>query len=74
MAGGLAKAAQPKVRSRKEGAAIPLDETDKRLMNLLQSHFPLAPEPYARLAPQAGLPLDRADEAHRAAGRRADHP
>ena len=58
MAGGLAKAAQPKVRSRKEGAAIPLDETDKRLMNLLQSRFPLAPEPYARLAPQAGLPLD----------------
>ena len=58
MAGGIAKAAQPKVRSRTEGAAIPLDETDKRLMNLLQSHFPLAPEPYARLAPQAGLPLD----------------
>ena len=34
---------QPKVRSRKGGAAIPLDETDKRLMNLLQSSFPLDP-------------------------------
>ena len=53
------KAPQPKTRSREGGAAIPLDETDKRLMNLLQSRFPLAPEPYARLAPQAGLPLDQ---------------
>ena len=42
------KVPQPKVRSRKDGAAIPLDETDKRLMNLLQSSFPLAAEPYAR--------------------------
>ena len=51
MAGGVAKP-QPKVRSRKDGAAIPLDETDKRLMNLLQSRFPLAAEPYAALAPR----------------------
>ena len=36
-----AKAPQPKLRSRKGGAAIPLDDTDKRLMNLLQSSFPL---------------------------------
>jgi DNA-binding Lrp family transcriptional regulator len=49
------KAPQPKTRSRKGGAAIPLDETDKRLMNLLQSSFPLAAEPYAALAPEAGL-------------------
>ncbi len=58
MAGGVAKAPQPKVRSRKDGAAIPLDETDKRLMNLLQSNFPLAAEPYALLAERADLPLD----------------
>jgi siroheme decarboxylase len=50
--------ARPKLRSRKDGAAIPLDETDKRLMNLLQSNFPLAAEPYALLAPKAGLALD----------------
>ena len=49
--------AQPKIRSRKGGAAVPLDETDKRLMNLLQSRFPLAPEPYAPIAEEAGLDL-----------------
>ena len=52
------KAPQPKVRSRRDGAAIPLDETDKRLMNLLQSSFPLTVEPYAALAPEAGLDVD----------------
>ena len=55
---GVAKAPQPKVRSRKDGAAIPLDETDKRLMNLLQSRFPLDPEPYALVAGEADLELD----------------
>ncbi len=51
------KVPQPKLRSRKDGAAIPLDETDKRLMNLLQSSFPLTAEPYAALAEQSGLEL-----------------
>jgi DNA-binding Lrp family transcriptional regulator len=50
--------ARPKLRSRKGGAAIPLDETDKRLMNLLQSSFPLEPQPYAPIAEQAAIPLD----------------
>jgi siroheme decarboxylase len=49
---------QPKLRSRKGGAAVPLDETDKRLMNLLQSRFPLVAEPYRALADEAGLELD----------------
>ena len=52
------RAAQPKLRSRKGGAAVPLDETDKRLMNLLQSRFPLVAEPYAALASEAELDLD----------------
>jgi DNA-binding Lrp family transcriptional regulator len=52
------KAPQPKLRSRKGGAAVPLDETDKRLMNMLQSRFPLVAEPYAALAAQAALDLD----------------
>jgi DNA-binding Lrp family transcriptional regulator len=49
---------QPKVRSRKDGAAIPLDDTDKRLMNLLQSSFPLDPEPFAGVASEAGLQVE----------------
>jgi len=47
--------ATPKTRSRKDGAAIPLDELDKRLLNLLQGSFPLEPRPYARVAELAGV-------------------
>jgi siroheme decarboxylase len=47
--------AKPKLRSREGGAAVPLDETDKRLMNLLQSSFPLAPLPFDLIALEAAL-------------------
>jgi DNA-binding Lrp family transcriptional regulator len=50
--------AKPKVRARKDGAAIPLDEADKRLMNLLQSKFPLDPQPFALIASEAEMELD----------------
>jgi siroheme decarboxylase len=57
---GIAKVPQPKVRSRAGGAAIPLDEHDKRLMNVLQSNFPLAPEPWGDIAARAELPVEEA--------------
>ena len=41
---------QPKTRSRRDGSAVPLDELDKRLLNLMQGSFPLAPRPYAEVA------------------------
>jgi siroheme decarboxylase len=50
--------AQPKLRSRAGGAAVPLDPTDRRLMNLLQSSFPLEAEPFALIAAEAELDLD----------------
>jgi DNA-binding Lrp family transcriptional regulator len=50
--------AKPKLRSRAGGAAIPLDDTDKRLMNVLQSAFPLTPEPFAGIASATALDLD----------------
>jgi siroheme decarboxylase len=49
------KTARPKVRARRDGAAIPLDEHDKRLMNLLQSSFPIDERPFDAVAEKAGL-------------------
>jgi DNA-binding Lrp family transcriptional regulator len=51
-------AAVAKTRSRKGGAAVPLDETDRRLLNLLQGSFPLAERPYAEIARLAEVPED----------------
>jgi siroheme decarboxylase len=50
--------AQPvaKVRSRKDGSAVPLDELDRKLLNLLQGSFPIASRPYAAVAGLAELP------------------
>jgi siroheme decarboxylase len=46
--------ASVKVRSRRDGAAIPLDEADKRLLNLMQGSFALTARPYAHVAGLAG--------------------
>jgi DNA-binding Lrp family transcriptional regulator len=48
-------AAVAKTRSRKDGSAVPLDETDKKLLNLLQGSFPMAAHPFAELARAAQL-------------------
>jgi DNA-binding Lrp family transcriptional regulator len=45
----------PKLRTRKHGAAIPLDELDKRLLNLMQGKFPIAQRPYQHVAAEAGI-------------------
>ena len=45
----------PKLRTRKHGAAIALDDLDKRLLNLMQGSFPIAPRPYLHVAEQAQI-------------------
>jgi siroheme decarboxylase len=49
--------AQPiaKVRSRRDGAAVALDETDKKLLNLMQGSFELRPDPFAGVAERAEI-------------------
>jgi DNA-binding Lrp family transcriptional regulator len=50
--------ATPKIRSRRDGAAVPLDDLDKKLLNLLQGKFPLEPRPFARVAELAEVTED----------------
>jgi siroheme decarboxylase len=42
--------AGPKTRARKDGAAVALDDLDRKLLNLMQGSFPLRPQPYAAVA------------------------
>ena len=48
----------PKIRSRKLGAAIALDEFDKRLLNQMQGAFPIVERPYAAVAQELGVGED----------------
>jgi DNA-binding Lrp family transcriptional regulator len=50
-----AAAARPKIRSRADGAAVPLDDLDRRLLNLMQGSFPIASQPYQHVAALAGV-------------------
>jgi siroheme decarboxylase len=59
MAPGELKAT-PKIRSRRAGAAVPLSDSDRRLLNLMQGSFPLVPRPYAAVAAQAGMSEEQA--------------
>jgi DNA-binding Lrp family transcriptional regulator len=56
----MSSAFGPKLRSRKHGAAIPLDERDKRLLNLMQGSFPIAPRPYQHVAAQTEMTEEQA--------------
>jgi DNA-binding Lrp family transcriptional regulator len=58
----VASVAQPKVRSRKDGAARPLDDLDKKVLNLMQGRFPLEPRPYAAVAREADVSEDQVIE------------
>ena len=58
----MSSAHGPKLRSRKHGAAIPLDELDKRLLNLMQGSFPLATRPYQHVASKAQIGEEEAIE------------
>jgi siroheme decarboxylase len=44
-----------KARARKEGAARPLTDFERKLLNLMQGRFPLDRRPYAAVAEQAGI-------------------
>jgi DNA-binding Lrp family transcriptional regulator len=48
-----ASAATPKTRSRKDGSAVPLDDLDRKLLNLMQGSFPLSLRPFAAVADEA---------------------
>lgn len=50
--------ATPKIRSRAHGAAVSLDDLDRRLLNLMQGSFPIARRPYEAVAAQAGCSED----------------
>jgi DNA-binding Lrp family transcriptional regulator len=50
--------ARSKLRERAHGSAVPLDDGDRLLLNLLQSKFPLEPRPFALVAEQAGMRED----------------
>jgi DNA-binding Lrp family transcriptional regulator len=54
--------AGPKTRSRSDGAAVALDELDRRLLNLMQGSFPLEPQPYAAVARAAEISEEQALE------------
>ena len=47
-----------RLRSRKHGAAVPLDDVDKQLLNLMQGSFPIEPRPYQRVAELAEMTED----------------
>jgi siroheme decarboxylase len=47
-----------KVRSRAGGSAVPLDDADRKLLNLMQGSFVLTRRPFAHVAGLAGLSED----------------
>jgi DNA-binding Lrp family transcriptional regulator len=48
----------PKIRSRKDGSAVPLDEFDKKLLDTMQGAFRIVARPYAEVATVLGVEED----------------
>lgn len=55
---GITPATKAKVRERADGAAIPLSERDKRLLDLMQGSFPIVTRPYEAVAQELGATED----------------
>ena len=53
------KTAIPKIRSRNDGAAVPLSDSDRKLLNQMQGSFPLDQRPYLRVAEALGVTEDQ---------------
>ncbi len=53
------KTAVPKIRSRNDGAAVPLSDMDRKLLNQMQGSFPLDQRPYLRVAEALGITEDQ---------------
>ena len=70
----MARMASLKVRTRKDGAAVAMDDADRSLLNLLQGTFPLDPRPYAKVAAGLDLVEDEVVARLAPAGQRADRP
>ena len=64
MATGMSGAV-PKLRTREHGAAVPLSDWDRRLLNLLQSRFPLEQHPFKAIAREAEAPEEEVLERSR---------
>ena len=54
-AGERSRGARPKTRTRSQGAAVPLEDLDRKLLNLMQGSFPVAARPYGHVAALAGI-------------------
>ncbi|MCW3013708.1 MAG: putative transcriptional regulator, AsnC family [Solirubrobacterales bacterium] len=53
------KTAVPKIRSRNDGAAVPLSDLDRKLLNQMQGSFPLDQRTYLRVAEALGITEDQ---------------
>ena len=66
--------ARPRSAPGADGSAVPLDETDKKLLNLMQGSFALRADPFEGVAEPAGIPEEEVMGARPVPARQAHHP